>query len=270
MSIPYANIASDCRASLDAEGNNVYDDLLDIIPALNKAQDYLTSLITPKLGNKKFNEEVFKGMLQTRIYQPSVYSRIYLDASIPTWGIIAVVVNPTVAIPPASSSTWNPVSVPNADQSIAAPGYVYVGGGKAARRLNSQEWLSNEKNPLLDGYVASASEIAYAAANSITINVGYSYLSHIDNLSAIDPAMPYEITIRPFITSTTPVAVTYCKYPTRITAITGAGSILDWNPVFQMLLVKGTLKFMMEKIGDDTTIYNISEQDINTIVTIQS
>lgn len=257
--IPYANIKTDVLASLDAEGSDYYRDDVDIVPALNKAQDYLMSIILPKLGSKKFNEEVFKGIIQTRIFQPSIYSRIFVDQVIPTWGIITVVINPIVAIPPAPSSTWNILPVVNADQSAAQPTYIYVSGGKAARRLNSQEWNSNAGNPLLDGYVA---------VEPNPINVDYAYLSHVDNLSAIDVAMPYEISIRPFINKTTPVAITYAKYPARVTF--PALNNLDWSPIFQQLLVKGTLKFIAEKQGDNTTIYSIEEKDIDTIISIQS
>ena len=256
--IPYQNIAADCRASLDSEGSDYYLDVQDIIPAVNKAQDYLMSLILPKFGSKKFNEEVFKGIILTRIYQPSIYSRIILDQIIPTWGIISVVVNPVIAIPPAPSSVWTPSAVPSPAQSRLIPTYIYVSGGKSCRRLNSQEWNSNAGNPLLDGYVP-------VEANPL--NLEYAYLSHIDNLSAIINSVPYEITIRPSINSSTPVAITYAKYPTRINSPTDN---LDWSPVFQQLIVKATLKFIAEKQGDKTTIYTIQEQDIDTLIMNQS
>ena len=265
--IPYQNIANDCLASLDAEGSDYYTDRLDIIPALNKAQDYLMALILPKFGSKKFNEEVFKGIIITRIYQPSIYSRITLDQIIPTWGIISVVVNPVIAIPPAPSSAWVASSVPTAEQSRLIPTYVYVSGGKSCRRLNSQEWNSNAGNPLLDGYVAPPSEVAYALANNITMNVDYAYLSHIDNLSTINNAVPYEITIRPAITSSTPVAITLAKYPTRINAPTDN---LDWSPVFQKLLVDATLREIAVKQGDGSRVINITNEEIESIVLNQS
>ena len=266
--ITYAAIAKDVRASLDAEGSDYYRDDLDIVPALNKAQDYLMAIIMPKMGAKKFNEENFKGIIATRIFQPSIYSRIYIDQVISSWGIMSVMVNPVVAIPPATSSTFTPVAVPNADQSAMLANYIYVSGGASCRRLTSQEWASNQGNPLLDSYVPTAAELAQATAEGITPNLNYGYLSAIDNLSTIDAAMPYEITIRPYITSTTPVAVTYAKYPSRVDPV--LLNNLDWSPVFQQLLVQGTLKFIAEKIGDKTTIYEIQKQDIDTIILNQS
>jgi len=257
--ISYANIKTDVLASLDAEGSDYYRDDMDIVPAVNKAQDLLMSLILPKFGSKKFNEEVFRGIIQTRIFQPSIYSRIYVDQVIPTWGIISIVVNPVVAIPPAPSSTWNILPVASADQSIVQPTYIFVSGGKSCRRLNSQEWNSNSGDPLLGGYVPKEAN---------PVNLSYAYLSSIDNLSGIDVAMPYEITIRPFITSSTPVAITYAKYPGRVTY--PALNNLDWNPVFQQLIVKATLKYLAEKQGDNTTIYSIQEKDIDEIIILQS
>lgn len=259
--IPYVNISSDVLASLDAEGSQYYLDAVDIVPALNKAQDYLMSLILPKFGSKKFNEEVFRGIIQTRIFQPSIYSRIYVDQVIPTWSIISIVVNPVVAIPPSATSTWVIKAVPSADQSTVQTNYVMVSGGKSCRRLNSQEWNSNAGDPLLGGYVPKEAN---------PVNLSYAYLSSIDNLSTIDTSMPYEITIRPFITSSTPVAITYAKYPSRVVAAGGGYTALDWNPVFQQLIVKATLKYIAEKQGDKTTIYSIQEKDIDEIIMLQS
>lgn len=257
--ITYAAIKSDIAASLDSEGNDAFIDQLDYVPAINKAQDYLMSIILPKLGSKKFNEEVLKGLIQTRIFQPSIYSRIYVDQVISTWGLISIMVNPVVAIPPAPSTPFTPVAVGSPDESAMLTNMIYVSGGSGCRRLNSQEWVSNQNNPLLDSYVPSESN---------PVNLNYGYITHIDNLSTIDPVMPYEITIRPFINNITPVAITYAKYPTRVTF--PALNNLDWNPIFQQLLVKASLKFMMEKVGDETTIYNITEKDIETIIMNQS
>lgn len=262
--IPYATIKSAILSELDAEGSDYYNDQLDIVPALNSAQDDLLQKIGVVIGSKKFSEESLRGIIQTRIYQPSIYSRINVDQIIASWGIISVMVNPVVAIPPALSTTWVPLPVPNPDQSTMASNFIYVSGGKGCRRLNSQEWVANTGNPMLDGYIPTAAEVAYAAANNITLNTGYSYLSHIDNLSTIDPAMPYEITIRPTINSSTPVAITTIKYPTRVTY--PALNNVDFSPVFLRALVKSTLQQISIKQGDRTTLWSVSQQEVNEIM----
>ena len=262
--IPYATLKSAVLAELDAEGGDYYTDQLDIVPALNSAQDDLLQKIGVVIGSKKFSEESLRGIIQTRIYQPSIYSRINVDQLIASWGIISVMVNPVVAIPPAPSSAFTPLPVPNADQSAMLPNYIYVSGGKGCRRLNSQEWVSNPGNPLLDGYIPTPAEVAYAQANGITMNTGYAYLSHIDNLSTIDPAMPYEITIRPYLTSNTPVAITTVKYPARITY--PALNNIDFSPVFLRALVKATLNQISIKTGDGTRVLAVTQQEIAEIM----
>lgn len=264
MSIPYATIQQTVLAELDAEGGQYYLDELDIVPALNSAQDDLLQKIGVVIGSKKFSEESLRGIIQTRIYQPSIYSRINVDQVIPSWGIISVMVNPLVAIPPAPVSNFVPATVPNADQSAMLSNYIYVSGGKGCRRLNSQEWVSNPGNPLLDGYIPTAAEVAYAQANGITINTGYAYLSHIDNLSGIDATMPYEITIRPYLTSSTPVAITTVKYPTRVTY--PALNNVDFSPVFLRALVKSTLNQISIKTGDGTRVFAVTQQEIAEIM----
>lgn len=262
--IPYATIQQAVLAELDAEGSDYYLDQLDIVPALNSGMDDLLQKIGVVIGTKKYSEESLRGIIQTRIYQPSIYSRINVDAVTTAWGIISVMVNPVIAIPPAPISVWTPISVPNADQSAVQPTYIYVSGGQGCRRLNSQEWVSNETNPLLDGYVPTAADTSYAKANNLPVNLSYAYLSHIDNLSTIDSAMPYEITIRPAITSTTPVAITSIKYPTRVTY--PALNPVDFSPVFLRAIVKSTLQQISIKQGDKTNLWGVSQQEVNEIM----
>jgi len=258
MPIPYASLAFDIRAALDAEGSDYYRDDLDLVPAINDAQQYLMSIILPKFGSKKFSAESMRGLVKTRIFQPSIYSRIYVDSAIDTWGLISVYVNPVIAIPPAPFSTFIPQTVPTPDTSIMLPNYIYVSGGKSAQRLTSQEWTSNAGNPFLGGYVPRPNETP-------ALNLNYGYLSHIDNESAINAAIPYEITIRPYITSTTPVAITFASLPTPLTG-TGAGQNLDWNSQFNLLLKMAALKFLSIKQGDKTDLYDISEKDVDALV----
>lgn len=262
MPIAYASLSGQIRAALDAEGSDYYRDDLDLVPAINDAQDFLLSLITPKLGNKKFNSESLKGLIKTRIFQPNIYSRIYVDKNIDTWGIVSVYVNPVVAIPPAASTAWSATPPTSPDDSLMASNYIYVSGGQSARRLNSQEWAGNTGNPFEGGYVPQPTEVP-------ALNLNYGYLTHLDNESTINPAQPYEITIRPFISSSTPVAITFAAYPTRLTG-TGAGQSLDWNPMFQLLLKTASLHFISMKQGDKTNIYSVTEKDIDTIIMLQS
>ena len=256
MPLPVQNIITDCNQALDSGGSTFWDVNLDFVPAINRGQDYILQLIQPRLGAKKFNEENLKGIIKNRIYQSDIYSRIYVDGANITWGLVSVVVNPQVAIPPGVASTYIPLPLA-ANRSGYNADYITVpGSGKSCRRLNSQEFNSNTGNPFEAGYVSP---------NPNNPNVSYGYLSHVDFQSQYDATMPYGITISPAINPAIPVSITFINYPTRAVA----NGTLDWNVVFQQFITKSTLKFLCEKIGDPRQeLYKMQEQDITDLLSL--
>lgn len=253
--ILYSAIQADVLSQLDAEGGQYYTDELDIVPALNRAQDFLLERIGIIIGAKKFSEESLKGLIQNRIFQPSDYSRINVDAGAsPTWGIISVLINPIVAIPPTATTPYTPIPSP-ANLSVPNPAYVFISGGSTCKRLNSQEFLSNAGNPF---------EASYVPVENNPVNLTYGYLSHVDTQSNIVGGSPYEITIRPFVNHTIPVSITFLKYPTRV--VYPALGAVDFSPVFQRVLVKATLNEISIKQGDHTTLFQVTDDEVERVM----
>ena len=100
MPIPAQQVIDRARqVGLDAEGADYYDDVIDIIPAINASLEWLTAIISSAFGQKKMGEEVFQDLVQARVFQASDYSRIFFnntDLGHEVWTILGVYTNPTV------------------------------------------------------------------------------------------------------------------------------------------------------------------------------
>ena len=82
MPIPAQQVIDRVRqVGLDAEGADYYDDVIDIIPAINASIEWLTAVISSAFGQKKMGEEVFQDLVQARVFQTSNFSRIFFDSA---------------------------------------------------------------------------------------------------------------------------------------------------------------------------------------------
>jgi len=249
MPIPATKIIASVRAALDAEGSEYYLDGVDLIPAINRAQNYLVSLITSSLGPKKFAEEFYRDLIKSRIFQTSQYSRVEVINANPAekvWSILAVIVEPILNTP------FIPLSA--GGLSIPAPTYFYVSGGSSCERLNAEEWVSNASNPFKSGY----------ALEPNTLNKDFAYLHFIDYFGANQPLVSNEIEIRPAL-NTQPVAINFVMVPKDVVAVTDN---VDFPDSFFDIMVKGTLREVAFKQGDRTTISSLSSNDILTALQV--
>ena len=100
MPIPAQQVIDRVRqVGLDAEGADYYDDVIDIIPAINASLEWLTAIISSAFGQKKMGEEVFQDLVQSRVFQASNFSRIFFnntDLGHEIWTILGVYINPKV------------------------------------------------------------------------------------------------------------------------------------------------------------------------------
>ena len=100
MPIPAQQVIDRVRqVGLDAEGADYYDDVIDIIPAINASLEWLTAVISSAFGQKKMGEEVFQDLVQARVFQTSDFSRIFFnntDLGHEVWTILGVYINPKV------------------------------------------------------------------------------------------------------------------------------------------------------------------------------
>ncbi len=100
MPIPAQQVIDRVRqVGLDAEGADYYDDVIDIIPAINASIEWLTAIISSAFGQKKMGEEVFQDLVQARVFQTNNFSRIFFnsaDLGHEVWTILGVYIEPVV------------------------------------------------------------------------------------------------------------------------------------------------------------------------------
>ena len=100
MPIPAQQVIDRVRqVGLDAEGADYYDDVIDIIPAINASLEWLTAVISAAFGQKKMGEEVFQDLVQARVFQASNFSRVFFnstDLGHEVWTILGVYIDPKV------------------------------------------------------------------------------------------------------------------------------------------------------------------------------
>jgi len=249
MPIPAQDIADAMRAQLDAEGADHYDDNLDIIPAINNSVRWLESVINSTLGQKKPGEEIFRDLTYADVFRTSETSRVSLDDfRFEVWTINSVEVLPTTATTGAAVP-----AMPNNKQSYYRPDLYHVSATKYTKRLTVEEWTINRGNPFMPGYEGDAicDDIKeYAYLNPVTYNPSNTVV------------IAKEIEIRPVVDKGL-VTVFYSKKPDNITVLTD--DIEFPYSVFQLLLAKA-LAYISVKQGDGTTLYTVSQADINQLL----
>lgn len=249
MPIPAQDIANAMRAQLDAEGADHYKDQLDIIPAINNAVRWLESVVNSTLGQKKPGEEIFRDLTYADVFTTSQYSRVSLeDFRFEVWTINSVEVLPTTSVTGAAAPAMT-----NPKKSYYRPDLFHVSATKYTKRLTVEEWTINRGNPFMPGYEGDAicdGIKEYAYLNPVTYNP--------DNTVAIAK----EIEVRPALNQQL-VTVFYAKKPDEITALTD--DVEFPYTVFQLLLAKA-LAYIAVKQGDETTLWTVSQADINQLL----
>lgn len=241
------------NTGLDAQGSDYYDDTLDYIPAINSAVDWLVSVIEFAKDRTKFPAELLRELNVVKVFQTSTYSRVKFDTSgtLPkVWSIENVYIE--LATDPAVPA---PTSLTNPEDSIFETAISMVDAEFSCKQLTSEEWITAKKNPFVQG-----NETLQACGD---LN-SYAYKSYTDYTSSnyVIATFPSEIWIRPTLVNKL-IAVEYIKVPTPATVV---GDNLQFPEALQQLIVDKTLNIMARKQGDETTIYAITERDINTLL----
>ena len=250
MPIAAQLVADRMRFLLDAEDSDHYNDTVDIIPAINAAQDWLISVVNATFGNKRMGEEIFRDVHTSRVFVTSINSRISLDVfPHDVWGILAVYPKPEIG------------EVANIDfivpklgihASYEDKGEYHIRSSKFAERLTIDQWSSNIDNPMQAGY----------EGNLPAFLVDYSYLNPIDYSPDALATTIREMEIRPAIPKEH-VTVFYARRPNQITALT---ENLEFpNQVIQLLLDKA-LQYISFKQGDQTNLFSVTQSDINLLL----
>jgi hypothetical protein len=251
VAILVSDIISRCNQQIDAEGSEYYLFDQDFKPAINSAQDWLVGIINARMGEKKFSEEIFQDITFARVFQTSAFSRIRLD---PTqllhevWTILAV--EPNCVTDPAFVAQV----LPFPQDSIYRDDLVQVDSSFFASRLASEQWAPNAGNPFSSSHNLEVGETANY--------FGYLNYTNYTSTGYTLTAPQHELEIRPHIPSA-PVTIRYAKVPAIITATT---DLVEFPAFCMDYVVSATLDYISVKQGDQSTLNQLSEKFLATLI----
>jgi len=249
--IPAQDIVNSMKSMLDAEGADYYTFNLDYAPAVNYSVRWLESVINSAYGEKKLGEEIFQDLIFTRVFQTSQFSRIVLDSTVlghDIWTLLSI--EPLPETYPSSA-----ISPATPTQSIYRNDISHVNSNYYAHRLTLEEWNKNKNNPFAEGHTAEAGETSRS----------YAYINFNNYTSAgyvIGVATKHEIEIRPVLNKQL-CTIRYAKRPATITLISDN---IEFPTSLFNLIVSKAINFIGYKMGDNTTITNVSNQDISVLL----
>jgi len=236
------------NATLDSEGSERYTFDRDFKQAISSAVEWLVAVFNRALGENKLSEENLEDLIVSKIFQASQFSRIFIDPAQTgneKWSILRISPLPTV-YPVATPST-----LPNPEDSVFMPGLSLIDSDFDAKRLSLEKWNENKKN-------------IFEAGNELVTNQlkSYAYLNQSDYSSTGYNVAGPEIQIRPSVAGEF-VGITYIKYPTEIVADT---DFIQFPKSLTTLIVQKTLNFISIKQGDGTSLFQVTQQDVATLV----
>jgi hypothetical protein len=240
------------RFALDAENSDHYRDDMDIIPAINAAIKWLTSVVNTAYGQDKIGEEFFRELSSSGVFRTSDTSRVSLTVfPSEVWSILAVYPKPKTR-----QITGVPVpATPDATRSYYLPNKLHLSSELSCKRLNLEQWSVNYDNPFEAGY----------QGNQICEDLKlYAYLTPINYQGFSTSYLTQELEIRPS-SPNEEVTIFWAKKPTAV--VTLNDEINFPHSVFQLLFDKA-LNYIAYKQGDQTNIYGVTAQDIQQLLTV--
>lgn len=253
MPILVSTIVNQTAADLDAEGSDRYLFDQDYLPAINSAIDTVVSLFNAAFAADKLSPEQLRELTKVRIWQASMYSRVSYnetDTGDSLWTVVAVYPKPTTNKLASSGSSSSPST------SKFRGDISFIKSDNSAKRLTLEEWNENRLNVFMPGndLLSNTALIEYAYLDF----ADYSSTSYTGNNN-----LP-EIQIRPEIPNQL-VAISYIKTPNRISTI---GDSVEFPPSLTRLIVDITLNYISYKQGDQTTLFAVSEQNVNKLINL--
>ena len=248
--IPVQNLVDLMKFELDAEGSDRYLFDQDFKPAINSAMNWLVSVFNKAFEENKLTGENLRDLIKTRMWVANNFSRIKFDEAVVNeelWSYLAIMPEPVVY------PTQTPPTLPNDYTSIFMPDVAYISSAFSAAKLTIEKWNENDKN------------VFEAGNNSLQNGLKtYAYLTDVDYSTDTTYLQDKEITIRPDVSGEF-VAITYLKVPGQISLISDS---VEFPSTLTTLLVQKSLNFISIKQGDNTTLFSITENDVNRLVQI--
>lgn len=249
MSIPVQEIVTRALADLDAEGSQRYLFDQDFKPAIKYAQEWLVTALNKIFDTTKHSGESLRELVKIGIWQTNNFSRIAFDETVvghKLWSVLALYPNPVTT----------PFSIPVPPNPPAASRYManlsFVSGKSCTNRLTLEQWGDNVDNVfmpgnnILNGLLAEFAYLNFANYSSGTYN---------------NPGT-FELELRPALVGKY-VGMAYLKRPSDITLITDS---LQFPDNMIDIILEKTLNHIAQKQGDQTTLYLVTDRDINRLI----
>lgn len=248
MPILAENMDKQIRAALDAENSDRYDEILDIVPAINWSIKEATNIVNSFLSANKVSEEFFSEISLMEVFRTSKNSTVEIDTFSETpWTILSVVPKPKVGDTPV---TIAPMIDDNKSYLREDKYYIDNDKSRSCKRLSIEEWTGNAWNSMSAG-----SQFMEGVCEELK---AYGYLNPISYNPDGQSAIKKEIKIRPVLDKET-VAIAYAKLPEPII---GTDSVIGFPESMENILVNLALSWISRKEGDETNIYQVSQQDL--------
>lgn len=251
MPILVQEIVNRAKSALDAEGSDRYLFDQDFKPAIRYAQEWIVLALNKAFEDNKHSGESLRELVKISVWQANNFSRIAFDESVMNhalWSLLAVYPNPVVD--PFS----NPV--PNANKALSAymPTLTYVSGKSCTNRLTLEQWNDNVENVFMPGNIVITGKLTE-----------YAYLNWANYTSNnyVNPGT-FEIEIRPSVANKY-VALAYLKKPSEINLITDS---MEFPYNLLDTILEKAVNFISTKQGDQTSLYLVTDRDINKLITL--
>lgn len=240
-------------ARLDAEGTDRYTFDQDTKYAINSAIEDFVTMLNDAFAENKLSPENLRELLKTKVWQASSFSRVSFDESEvghSLWSIVAVYPNPTTN----KTSFASTGSSTNAASKFR-PDVSFIGGSRPAKRLSHEEWVDAD-----DNFFSAGNNVASGKLSE------YAYLDMSDYSSTSYPSSSdkNEITIKPSVANKF-VAITYVKYPNQVSDI---NDLIEFPKSLTEMITEIAANKIAYKQGDNTTLFAVTAQSINRLVSL--
>lgn len=252
MPISVQEVVNRCNFELDAEGSDRYLYDRDFMPAINSSIEWVVDVINSTLGEKKFSEEIFSELTRVRVWQTSLYSRFNFSEALTgdkMWSILAIYLEPTLtpnATPPTPSAS-----------SVYRPDLRFINSSYSASRKTAEQLSRLRTNSFADGN------------NFITCDGlrSYAYLNPTDYSSGV-----FEIEILPELVGQF-IAMRYVKVPSNVvlSSVTPiANQVIEFPASMTNLIVQKCLNFISQKQNNQSTLYQVTDRELKTLIGIKT
>lgn len=251
MPILVQEVVNRCLSALDAEGTERYLFDQDFKPGINYAEEWLTAAFNSGFASNKLTGESLRELVKISVWQANSFSRIAFDPAVMNhklWTVLAIYPNPVVF------PFQQPIPHPNKSVSRFMPTLSYVSGRASTNRLTLEEWNENQDNVFMPGNNKLTGDLA-----------DYAYLDFGDYSSTnYNNPGKYEIEIRPSVANKY-VAMGYLKRPDPISLITDS---IQFPDSLTALITDKVLSWCATKQGDQTTLYSVTERDVQMLMNL--